>query len=82
MAQPAKPLIVLHAGTHDPTPKRQILRNRGRMWKRRCRIAFETCHVTSSSKHRPFQLQRAGLLYCSETFPPTVTNSLSISMSP
>ena len=34
MAQPAKPLIVLHAGTNDPMPKRQILRNRGRMWKR------------------------------------------------
>ena len=58
MAQPAKPLIVLHAGTNDPMPKRQILRSCGRMWKRRRRIAFETCHITLSPNTVPFRFRK------------------------
>ena len=58
MAQPAKPLIALHAGTNDPMPKRQILRSCGRMWKRRRRIAFETCHITLSPNTVPFRFRK------------------------
>ena len=52
MAQPAKP------GTNDPMPKHQILRSCGRMWNRRRRTAFGTCHITLSPNTVPFSFRK------------------------
>ena len=52
MARPAKP------GTNDPMPKHQILRSCGRMWNRRRRIAFGTCHITLSPNTVPFSFRK------------------------